>query len=424
MSTNVILTSEKPTLSWWGQFAKITLFKLLNRLQTGHLTLIEGDSTYTFGESSSTLHAQVMIHDPTVYSRILVGGGSLAAGETYVEGLWDTPDITKVVQLLIRNREVLDELDHGFSFLSQWGHRIAHTLRPNSKRGSKQNIVAHYDLGNDFYRLFLDETMLYSSAIFPTASTSLYDAQLHKLDTICQRLQLRPHEHLMEIGTGWGALAIHAATHYGVKVTTTTISEAQHQYVEQLIQTRGLSDRITLLKHDYRDLSHLDGHFDKLVSVEMIEAVGHQHLGQFFKVCHQLLKPQGRLLIQAITIADQRYDRYRKQADFIQRYVFPGGFLPSITVMSEHLTRHTDLKITALTDIGLDYALTLNQWSERLATRREALPALGLDERFYRLWQFYLRYCEGGFRERLISTVHLVADKPQFHHDSHPIHHT
>lgn len=421
MSAHIILASEHPTLSWWGQMAKNTLFRLLSRLQTGHLTLIENNTTYTFGDVNSPLQAQVIVYDPKIYQRILVGGGSLAAGETYIEGLWHTPDLTKVVQLLIRNREVLDELDHGFSFLSQWGHRLLHKLRPNSKRGAKQNILAHYDLGNEFYQLFLDQTMLYSSAIFPTAQTSLYEAQIHKLDTICQRLQLKPYEHLIEIGTGWGALAIHAATHYGVKVTTTTISEAQYDYVKQLIQVSGLSDRITLLKYDYRDLEPLYGQFDKLVSVEMIEAVGHQHLSRFFKVCHNLLKPQGRLLIQAITIADQRYDRYRKQADFIQRYIFPGGFLPSIAVMSQHLARYTDLKITALSDIGLDYALTLKRWSERLTTQRESLSSLGLDERFYRLWQFYLHYCEGGFRERLISTVHLVADKPYYPYEEHPV---
>lgn len=417
MNSNTTLVTEKPLSSTWSGLAKHLLFKLLSQLEQGHLTIIEGDTTYTFGYAGSHLHAQVTVHDPAIYGRILLGGGSLAAGETYVEGLWDTPDLTKAVQLLVRNRAVLDGLDHGFSFFSQWGHRIAHTLRPNSKSGSKKNIVAHYDLGNDFYRLFLDDTMMYSSAVFPTTQTSLYEAQIHKLDAICQRLDLKPGETLMEIGTGWGGLAVHAATHYGVKVTTTTISDAQYAYVERLIQERGLQNQITLLKQDYRELS---GQFDKLVSVEMIEAVGHKHLGQFFQVCNKLLKPSGRLLIQAITIADQRYDRYRKQADFIQRYVFPGGFLPSITVMSERMTRFSDLKITGLTDIGLDYALTLRHWSERLEAKKDQLASLGLDERFYRLWQFYLRYCEGGFRERLISTVHLVADKPEYVNEQHP----
>lgn len=417
MNSNTTLVNDKPLIPTTTQLAKHLLFKLLDKLEQGHLTIIEGSNTYSFGYAGSTLQAQVTIHDRSIYRRILLGGGSLAAGETYVEGLWETPDITKVVQLLIRNRAVLDELDHGFSFFSQWGHRIAHALRPNSKKGSKQNIVAHYDLGNDFYQLFLDDTMMYSSAIFPSASTSLYEAQTHKLDAICQRLALKPNEHLIEIGTGWGGLALHAALHYGVKVTTTTISDAQYAYVKQLIKDKGLEERITLLKQDYRELT---GQFDKLVSIEMIEAVGHQHLDQFFKKCNSLLKPEGRLLIQAITIADQRYDRYRKQADFIQRYIFPGGFLPSITVMSQQIMRHTDLKITSLTDIGLDYALTLKHWSERLAQQKEALAQLGLDERFYRLWQFYLRYCEGGFRERLISTVHLVADKPEYQNEQHP----
>ncbi|WP_020394896.1 SAM-dependent methyltransferase [Thiolinea disciformis] len=392
-------------------FAKALFLKLLAKLNYGYLTLQDPEAFYTFGNPQHALQAHITVHDLKGYARVLWGGGTIAAGETYVEGLWDTPDLTKVIRVLVRNQHMLDQLDHGFSWFSQMGHRMAHALRPNSKAGSKKNIVAHYDLGNAFYQLFLDETMLYSSAVFPSPSSSLHEAQRHKLKLICERLELKQGDTLLEIGTGWGALAVYAAEHCQAKVTTTTISDAQYAYVRQLIQDKGLEQQITLLKKDYRELS---GQYDKLVSIEMIEAVGHQHLPQFFKQCNQLLKPNGRLLLQAITISDQRYDRYRKQADFIQRYIFPGGFLPSITVMSQHLTAFTDMKISSLHDIGLDYALTLKHWSQRLQAEQDKLAGLGLDHQFYRLWQFYLHYCAGGFQERLISTVHLTADKPLY----------
>lgn len=393
-------------------FAKGLFLKLLSKLEFGYLTLQDQEAFYTFGNPQHPLQAHIQVHDHSGYSRVLWGGGTIAAGETYIEGLWDTPDLTKVIQVLVRNQQLLDQLDHGFSFLSQLAHRFAHALRPNSKQGAKKNIIAHYDLGNDFYSLFLDETMLYSSAVFPSPSSTLYEAQQHKLKLICERLQLKAGDHLLEIGSGWGALAVYAAEHYQAQVTTTTISDAQYAYVQKLIQTKGLEQQITLLKQDYRELS---GQYDKLVSIEMIEAVGHQHLPEFFKQCNRLLKPNGRLLIQAITISDQRYERYRKQADFIQRYIFPGGFLPSITVLSTHFTHFTDMKISGLSDIGLDYALTLKHWSQGLQAKQDQLAALGLDHKFYRLWQFYLHYCAGGFKERLISTIHLTADKPWYH---------
>lgn len=393
-------------------FAKALFLKLLAKLDYGYLTLQDPEAFYTFGNPHHSLQAHINVHDLQGYARILWGGGTIAAGETYIEGLWDTPDLTKVIRVLVRNQQLLDQLDHGFSWFSQIGHRVAHALRPNSKAGSKKNILAHYDLGNQFYKLFLDETMLYSSAVFPSPNSSLHEAQLNKLHLICERLELKSGDTLLEIGTGWGALAVYAAKHYQVKVTTTTISDAQYAYVQKLIKDQGLEQQITLLKKDYRELS---GQYDKLVSIEMIEAVGHQHLPQFFKQCNRLLKPHGRLFLQAITISDQRYERYRKQADFIQRYIFPGGFLPSITVMSQHLTQFTDMKISGLQDIGLDYALTLKHWSQGLQAEQDKLAGLGLDHQFYRLWQFYLHYCAGGFQERLISTVHLTADKPLYH---------
>ena len=408
-----IATTEKTT--WWQSTAKSILFKLLAKMQHGYLTLQEKDQTYHFGQAGSSLAAHVVIHDTSVYAKMMMGG-TIAAGESYFNGLWDSPDVTAVIRVMVRNSELMDTLDHRFSALSQVSQRIFHFANRNSATGSKKNIVAHYDLGNDFYRLFLDPTMMYSSGVFKTPDTTLHEAQLQKLDDICQRLQLKAGEKVIEIGTGWGGFAVYAAKHYGVHVTTTTISEEQHAYASAEIEKQGLQDQITLLKEDYRNL---EGSYDKLVSIEMIEAVGHSFLPTFFKTCNSLLKPTGKMLIQAITIADQRYDRYRKQTDFIQRYIFPGGFLPSVEVMNKQIAKNTDLKVVGLSDIGLDYAATLKHWSERLKSVRGELSGLGLDQQFYRMWQFYFHYCEGGFRERLISTVHLVAEKPRYEDADH-----
>lgn len=403
-----IPSSEKST--WWQTTAKNILFKLLGKMQDGYLTLQDKDQTYHFGSAGSSLAAHVVVHDTSIYTK-LITGGSIAAGEAYFNGAWDSPDVTAVIRVMVRNSELIDTLDHRFSALSQMSQRVFHFVNRNSKSGSKKNIVAHYDLGNDFYGLFLDPTMMYSSAVFKTPGTTLHEAQLQKLDDICQRLQLKAGEKVIEIGTGWGGFALYAAKQYGVHVTTTTISEEQHAYVELEIEKQGLQEQITLLKEDYRNL---EGRYDKLVSIEMIEAVGHRYLPTFFSTCNNLLKPSGKMLIQAITIADQRYDRYRKQTDFIQRYIFPGGFLPSVEIMNKQIAKNTDLKVVGLTDIGLDYAITLKHWSERLKAVSGELKGLGLDQQFYRMWQFYFHYCEGGFRERLISTVHLVAEKPRY----------
>ncbi len=260
--------------------------------------------------------------------------------------------------------------------------------------------------------------MMYSSAVFKSRDCSLYEAQCNKLDLICQRLDLNKGDTVVEIGTGWGGFAIYAAKHYGVHVTTTTISDAQYSYAKQKIQEEGLSDKITLLKKDYRLLV---GKFDKLVSIEMIEAVGHEYMPVFFEHCGRLLKDNGKMLIQAITIADQRYDSYRKQSDFIQRYIFPGGMLPCNQVMLSCLSKKTSMRLTALHDIGLDYAMTLQHWSSALKKSKNELPSVGLDEQFYRMWQFYFQYCQGGFEERLISTVHFIAEKPDYIDKNHAI---
>ncbi len=278
-------------------------------------------------------------------------------------------------------------------------------------QGSKRNILAHYDIGNELYERFLDPSMQYSSALYSDRATSLSEAQQNKMRTICEKLELKQSDHVVEIGTGWGGLAIFMAQHYGCHVTTTTISDAQYDFAKNRIEQAGLSNQITLLKADYRTLK---GQFDKLVSVEMIEAVGHEYFGTFFETCSSLLKADGKMLIQAITIADARYEKYRKSLDFIQKYIFPGGCLPSIAVISAHMSERTDMVISDIEDIGLHYARTLHDWRDAFEKKWPELVELGYSEEFKRLWLYYFCYCEGAFKERVISTHQIVSRKPRY----------
>ena len=289
--------------------------------------------------------------------------------------------------------------------------KLNHLATRNSATQAKKNIAAHYDLGNKLYTRFLDDSMMYSSAIYPSPESSLAEAQQEKLRTICEKLQLSPNDHLLEIGTGWGGLAVYAAKNYGCKVTTTTISDEQHQYAAEWLEREGLQDQVTLLKQDYR---LLEGQYDKLVSIEMIEAVGKEYLPTFFKKCSSLLKQQGVMLLQSITISDQRLDSYSKGVDFIQKHIFPGGFLPSQLLINQHLKKHTDMMVRDLHDIGLDYAKTLQHWHSELLKNKDVLAQDGYDERFMNMWRYYFSYCEGGFLERTISTVQLVVGKPSY----------
>jgi len=279
----------------------------------------------------------------------------------------------------------------------------------NTLTGSSKNISAHYDLGNDFFKLFLDSRMMYSAAIYPDAETQLEEAAVYKLDILCKKLRLNEDDHLLEIGTGWGGLAIYAAKNYGCSVTTTTISQEQYKHARQSVREAGLEHRVTVLLQDYRELQ---GTYTKLVSVEMIEAVGHKHYKQYFSTCSKLLRDDGLMCIQAITIPDQRYDQAIKSVDFIQRYIFPGGCLPSNDVISRCVARHTDMQIVNLEDIGMDYAKTLADWRKGFESNLERVKQMGFDDVFCRMWEYYLYYCEGGFRERAISTVHVVMAKP------------
>ncbi|NOI69731.1 SAM-dependent methyltransferase [Vibrio owensii] len=399
--------------------ARGVLFQCLQKMEIGCLTVIESFKTETTERSErfstpngdyngEPVAATIEVKHPGFYSRLLQGG-SIAAGEAYMDGWWDSPDLTALMKLMALNLRALDKLEEQGSWLTKLLYKFSHWSNRNSEENSRKNIHAHYDLGNNLYEAFLDTNMLYSSALYNRADDSLEQAQINKMDRLCQQLELKPTDHVVEIGTGWGAMAIYMAEQYGCQVTTTTISEEQHAYAEQKIKERGLEDKITLLKEDYRNLT---GTYDKLVSIEMIEAVGKQFLPSYIKVCESLLKSGGLMAIQAITIADQRYDYYSNNVDFIQKYIFPGGFLPSVTSLTQATTKYSDLVTRDLFDIGLDYAKTLKEWHLRFNRAESEVRSFGYDDRFVRMWRYYLSYCEGGFLARTISAVHMTFQRP------------
>ncbi len=392
------------------RFLRARLLERLARLRGGTVIIHDGLGSQRVGsdEGNDPLQVVIRVHAPAFY-RAAAGNGSVGAGESYMAGEWTCDDLVGLVRLLVRNRDLLDGMEGGLAKLAGIAMKGWHALRRNTRQGSRRNISAHYDLGNELFRLFLDDDMMYSSAIFADASDTLETASRRKLDRICQKLALKPSDHLVEIGTGWGGMAIHAAREYGCRVTTTTISREQHELASQRVAEAGLTDRITLLREDYRDLS---GSFDKLVSVEMIEAIGHQYLDTYFEKCASLLKPDGLALVQAITIEDHRYQQALRSVDFIRRHIFPGSFIPSVTAMTDAAARAGDLRLLNLEDIGPSYALTLNHWRRRFLAKLDQVRALGYDERFVRMWEFYLCYCEGGFIERSISDVHLLFACP------------
>lgn len=394
------------------KIARQALFKVMDSIKVGSLTLHEGQDTQHFGRQGvpGEPQAELHVHNPAVYGQMLTGG-SIASGETYIQGHWSSPAPTEVVRVFSANLVTMDSLDAQQSWAMKVALNVAHRLNRNTAQGSQENIAAHYDLGNDFFALFLDPTMMYSSAIFQDREQSLEDASIAKLDELCLQLELKPSDHLLEIGTGWGGMAIHAAKHYGCRVTTTTISREQYDRACHMVEREGLGDRVTLLCEDYRNLT---GTYDKLVSIEMIEAVGHEFYKNYFECCTSLLKDDGKMVIQAITMADQRYAEARDSVDYIKRYIFPGGCLPSIAVIAAHVASDTDLQIVHLRDITEDYATTLSHWRDRFMSRLDQVRSMGFDEEFIRMWEYYLCYCEGGFRERIISTVQLAFAKPGY----------
>jgi len=398
-------------ISTLTRLARSLLLVQLQKLRKGRLRLIDGDFDRTFGCASEEAPFEVTLRvlSPRFYSDV-VFAGTAGSGEAYLNGYWECDDLTALVRLMIVNRDLMNDVDSGWSRLSAPVFKAAHWLNRNDKSGSRRNIAAHYDLGNRFFELFLDGTMAYSCGIFARPDATLLQAQTAKFDAVCSKLKLDSSHHLVEIGTGWGGLAIHAARHYGCRVTTTTISREQYDLALERVQRAGLSDRITLLLEDYRDLR---GEYDALVSVEMIEAVGHQYLDTYFRKCNSLLKPTGAMLLQAITIRDQLYAEAIRSVDFIKRFIFPGSFIPSVRTIVDAVARATDLKLFHMEDIGPHYAETLRAWRRRFAERRAEVRAQGYPESFVRMWEFYLCYCEGGFEERQLGDVQMLLTKPR-----------
>ena len=397
----------KPTML--DSLARRSVLRQLEKLDTGSLRLTDGADEFQFGPGTGAgVSAHIRVEDPRFYSEIAFGG-SIGGGEAYMHGYWNCDDLVSVVRLLLQNRQVLDNMEKGIARVTEPLQKLFHWVNRNTHEGARRNISAHYDLGNDFFALWLDETMMYSAAIFESQQTSLHDAQIARMRHICERLQLKPDDHVMEIGTGWGGFAIYAAQNYGCRVTTTTISQEQFDRAKQRVEEAGLEDRITLLFEDFRKL---EGHYDKLVSIEMIEAIDHALFDTYFSKCSALLKADGAMLIQGITIADQRYEEYRKSVDFIQRYIFPGSGLPSSAIMTNCVARMTDMRLLGLEDIGLHYATTLQCWRENFFARIEDVRQQGFSTTFIRMWEFYLCYCEGAFMERAISDVQILFAKP------------
>jgi cyclopropane-fatty-acyl-phospholipid synthase len=335
--------------------------------------------------------------------------GSNGAASAYRDGFWSCNNLTGLFQLMARNLDTLDKLEGGFASIGNWWLKRRHKSRSNTRNGSRQNIHAHYDLGNEFFELMLDTTMTYSSGYFLSEKSTMEEASIEKLDRICRKLNLQINDHVVEIGTGWGSFAIHAASHYGCRVTTTTISKEQFKFANERIRKLGLQDKIDTQLSDYRDLR---GKYDKLVSIEMIEAVGHDFLPAYFSACSNLLKENGQACIQAITMPDHRYDQYLKNSDFIQQFIFPGSCVPSITAIQNAITKGSDLRISQLEDFGQHYARTLDQWRRTFISEFESVEKMGCSKDFNRLWEYYLCYCEAGFLERYTGVIQFVLDKP------------
>jgi cyclopropane-fatty-acyl-phospholipid synthase len=403
----------------FDRFLRQRLIAQMAQLRHGRLQLRDALGTVELGEAPDVdcdLNIRIDVDHPGFY-RAVAANGSVGAGESFMEGQWrcgavgSGPEegLVALVRLLVRNRDLLDGMETGLARLGGLAMRAWHALRRNTRSGSRRNIAAHYDLGNEFFQLFLSPDLMYSSGIWAGDGDNLDDASARKLDRICRKLALRPGDRVIEIGTGWGGFALHAARHYGCHVTTTTISREQHALAAQRVADAGLQDRVTLLLEDYRDLT---GSYDKLVSIEMIEAIGAQYLDSYFGKLGSLLKPDGLALIQAITIEDHRYEQALHSVDFIKRHVFPGSFIPSISAMIAAKGRASDLALIQMEDFGLSYARTLEAWRQRFHAALSEVRAQGYDERFIAMWEFYLAYCEGGFRERSIGVAQLLMARP------------
>ena len=386
---------------------------VLARLRSGRLTVVEGERQLVLGHGSP--QATVQVRSPRLWPRLLHGSRGMA--EAYMHGLWESPDLTAVVRVAARNASSLDE----------WRRRLAPARVPlqaarglrtrNTHARSRRGIAAHYDLGNELFALMLDETMMYSSAYFPRQGMTLAQASRAKLELVCGTLDLQADDHVLEIGTGWGGFAVHAARTRGCRVTTTTISREQYEHARKWVRAAGVADRVKVLCEDYRDLC---GHYEKLVCIEMIEAVGYRDFDTFFAHCSNLLAAHGRMLLQAITIDDRAYEVEKASRSFIRTHIFPGGCLPSLAVIARCVAQHTDMRTVGLKDLTPHYAETLRRWRANVEAATGRLEDLGYDERFRRLWRMYLAYCEAGFAERRIGVMQMTLAKPGGHHYAGP----
>jgi len=405
------LDAKRPATGSLDRWWRGRVLAVLSDLRHGRLVLADACGEVRLGMDEPPPGApdvRLVIVDSSAYARIATGG-SVGAAESYMDGQWHCDDLVGLVRLLVLNRDRLDAMDGGVARFAGLLLRGAHALRRNTRMGARKNIAAHYDLGNALFRLFLCDELMYSSAIFASPDESLETASRRKLERIGRKLDLKPSDHLIEIGTGWGGMALFAARRFGCRVTTTTISKEQHALASERVARAGLTDRVTVLQEDYRDLS---GRYDKLVSIEMIEAIGHQYLDTYLARCAGLLKHDGLALVQAITIEDHRYERALHTVDFIKRHVFPGSFIPCISAITGAMARSSDLRLVSQEDFGPSYALTLRHWRQRFMARLPEIRALGHDDRFIRLWEFYLAYCEGGFLERSIGVSQLLMARP------------
>jgi cyclopropane-fatty-acyl-phospholipid synthase len=408
-------STERPLeLRALDRLAKRRVLQKLDSIRHGSLTFVEAGWRETYGDFAAPLQATIYVEDPRFY-RSLAFRGALGGAEAYTDGYWQTHDLTAVIRILALNQPILREWQRGSASWIRPALALFHRLNGNTRSGSRRNIAAHYDLGNEFFSLFLDPTLTYSSGIFDSPSATMEEASIAKYERVCDKLDLGPEDHVLEIGSGWGGFALHAASNRGCRVTTTTISGEQHAFASQRVAEAGLSDRVEVLFEDYRDLI---GRYDKLVSLEMIEAVGSEHLGSFFRVCSDRLKPDGVMLLQAITVPDRDYAAHTRTVDFIKRYIFPGADLVSVLAMNSAAAWSSDLRMTHLENLSPHYAETLRRWRDQMFENHREIRKLGLDDRFLRMWEFYLCYCEGGFEEREIGVVQAVFEKPEVRRDA------
>ena len=389
---------------WW----KKQIFNLLKQLDGGELTIVDGDETTAFGKKTD-LNAKIIVKDSSFYRRIALGG-TMAVGESFLEEVWTSPNLYHLFRIFARCKSLVDNMDQSWVRFTVPLLRLSEYFAENTLKGSRKNIAHHYDLGNDFFKLFLDPSLTYSSAIFEKDNIEkhLFTASQAKLERICKMIELKKSDHIIEIGTGWGSFAIYAATQYGCKVTTTTISKDQKALAEERIKEHQCSDLVEVKLLDYRELK---GQYDKLVSIEMIEAVGHNYIGTYLKKCASLIKPLGITAIQAITIPDQAYQTHLKNVDFIQKYIFPGSKIPCVSNILQQAKANTTFILSDLKDITLDYAETMVQWRQKFIENLDQVRTLGYDEKFIKMWDYYLNYCAAGFAERYLGTVQLQFRK-------------